>query len=111
MQLHLFCRSLLQRADIELNRNDANEEHGAKRKHVGEWDTDPDDMLLVLLVHSDADGLITPDHAGRLADRLEGLLVNIEPNAFRQLCMRTCTEKFIAGLRRAAAAGDPVRFH
>jgi recombination protein RecT len=41
-----------------------------EKNFMGEWDRMPPDPLIVLIVHSDCDGVIHPDHAGPLAARL-----------------------------------------
>lgn len=74
---------------------------------LGEWQDTPSDPLLVLLVHSDADGWIYPVQAGPLADRLEELLPQIPEHED----VRADTVQFIKGLRQAAEAGEPVGFH
>lgn len=105
----------------------------------GEWAETPADPLLVLIVHSDCDGVIRPAQALPLADRLEELLPDIAALPDEQRSsdgmtltkgadgdivvtrhpghiakrggMLECTKKFIAGLRAAAAAGEDVGFH
>lgn len=81
--------------------------------YQGEWDGKPPaDPLLILLIHSDCDGLIPAEYAGVLADRLQGLLPLLpsDPAPGHIGDWRRKTETFIAGLRRAAAAGEPVEF-
>lgn len=87
-----------------------------QKNYLGEWDEMPADPLLILIVHSDCDGEIKPEHAGPLADRLEEILPNIPDAADGgHIGCRggyvEATRKFIAGLRAAAAAGEPVDFH
>ena len=73
----------------------------------GNWDlVTPNDPLLVLMAHSDCDGKIFPKQATPLADRLEELLPNILDD-----WQSDRTRQFIAGLRDAAATGEPVQFH
>lgn len=107
--------------------------------YQGEWAETPEDPLIVLLVHSDCDGVIRPAQAAALADRLEALLPAIAALHDEQRMsdgavitktadgglhverrpghiharggMVKCTEKFIAGLRAAVAAGEDVDFH
>jgi hypothetical protein len=85
------------------------------RNFKGEWDDMPADPLILLIVHSDADGEIKPEHCVPLADRLEGLLPKLDGEGAGHIAarggFRGVTEKFIAGLRKAAAAGEPVYFH
>lgn len=84
----------------------------------GEWAETPHDPLIVLIAHSDCDGVIHPAQAAPLADRLEELLPKIAEYEDRsgghieaRGGMVKCTEKFIAGLRAAVAAGEDVDFH
>lgn len=81
-----------------------------RKNYDGEWDTAPDDPLLVLIVHSDCDGHIKPEHAGPLADRLQAIMDAMPPRGLHDDC-KPATERFIAGLRRAAAANERVEFH
>ena len=60
------------------------------------------DPLMYLLIHSDCDGVIKPEHGAPLADRLEELLPFVED--------KQRTEQFIAGLREAAQADEDVEF-
>lgn len=64
----------------------------------------------VLMGHSDCEGEIPADMCGPLADALEALLVRM-PESDLYDTARPATLRFIAGLRRAAAAGEPVEFH
>ncbi len=77
-----------------------------RRNYEGIWDTAPSDMLLVLFVHSDCDGVIKAEHCGPLADRLESLLPRMGEHYYAEI-----TQQFITGLRAAAAAGEDVDFH
>lgn len=107
--------------------------------YQGEWEETPSDPLLVLILHSDCDGVIKPAQGVPLANRLEELLPAIAALADEQRVsdgfsmtknadgsittarhpghinarggMVKCTEKFIAGLRAAAEAGEDVDFH
>lgn len=78
----------------------------------GDWEQTPSDPLLVLIAHSDCDGEILPAQALPLADRLEALLPLLEGDGGGHIgSYRAKTEQFIAGLRKAAAANEPVDFH
>lgn len=81
----------------------------------GEWpDGPPEDPLLILLVHSDCDGVIKAAHAPFLADRLERLLPEIAEDldgGGHVGFARETTQKFIDGLRAAADAGEDVDFY
>lgn len=82
--------------------------------YQGDWDHVPgDDPLIVLLGHSDCDGVIHPQHGALIADRLEELLPKLdERHAGGHIWnMREVTERFIAGLREAASLGEDVEFH
>lgn len=86
------------------------------KNYKGEWDEVPHDPLLLLIVHSDCDGEIKPEHATLLADRLEGILPNLpEDEGMGHIARRGgykgATQKFIDGLREAAKANEPVDFH
>ena len=87
----------------------------------GHWDETPDEILFVLIDHADYEGFIAHRHLGPLADRLTGLLpqigklqesgagdrdgIIVPPGPYRAI-----TERFINGLRAAAAKGDEVCF-
>jgi hypothetical protein len=79
----------------------------------GEWDETPADPLVVLIAHSDCDGVIHPEQAKPLADRLEELLPKL-PDAEgggHIGSWREKTQKFIDGLRVAAEANENLEFH
>lgn len=63
----------------------------------------------VLMAHSDCDGEIPAEMCGPIADALTLLLERMPPRGIYDT-MRPATERFIAGLRRAEAAGEPVVF-
>jgi hypothetical protein len=64
----------------------------------------------VLMAHSDCDGEIPADMCSPIADALEALLGRYMPPRALYDEPRPATERFIAGLRRAAAKGEPVAF-
>jgi hypothetical protein len=70
-----------------------------------------DDVLTVLLDHSDCEGEIDWRVCYRLADRLEALLPKLPERTHLPRCVREDTEQFIAGLRRAHADRENVEFH
>ncbi len=71
-----------------------------------------DDVLTELLNHSDCDGELEWQICGPLADRLEGLLPEIEGDGGGHLGnYKEKTIKFIAGLRLAAERQENVEFH
>lgn len=76
------------------------------------WECLKPDPLYVLLNHSDCDGEISPEDAGPLADRLEGLLDKLPkcPDEGHIGDWREKTQKFIDGLRLAASLGETVEF-
>jgi hypothetical protein len=82
----------------------------------GLWDEIPNDILVVLLAHSDEEGIITYFCAGLIADRLEELLPALSiashhaPGSVLQHAERERTVRFIAGLRKAADNHEPVNF-
>lgn len=81
----------------------------------GEWPTPPSDPLIVLIAHSDCDGVIHPEQAGPLADRLEELLPLLDEDGGGHLARmgghRGATVQFIQGLRAAVEAGEDLDFH
>jgi hypothetical protein len=84
----------------------------------GEWDSIPcntlgPDPLLFLIIHSDCEGHIEPEHCALLADRLEELLPAIgEQDGGGHLGdVGTATRRFINGCRAAAAEGERLEFH
>lgn len=86
--------------------------HIQEESLMGEWDRTPDDPLIVLIAHSDCEGVIHPAQAEPLASRLEyliGLLpadnVIVGVNDYRRK-----TQSFIDGLRLAVANGEDVEF-
>lgn len=75
------------------------------RNFQGWWDEDPADILDVLLVHSDCDGYIFPQHTEWLAKRLDELAPLIEDEVWRGNA-----HAFARGLRRAAEENEIVVF-
>lgn len=78
------------------------------------WPDVKSDPLVALLCHSDCDGELAPEICGPIADRLEQLMPALEKIGDLGGHIGdfgTKTRTFIAGLRRAAAAGEPVDFH
>ena len=79
----------------------------------GEWSRTPPDPLIVLFAHSDYDGVIHPEQAGPLANRLEELLPKLvelgdAPGHIGNWAEKT--QAFIDGLRLAARLGEDVVF-
>ncbi len=66
-----------------------------------------------LLYHSDCDGDIAPERCGPIADALEALipLMPDEDGGGHVRNWRETTQRFVNGLRAAAAAGEPLDFH
>lgn len=82
----------------------------------GDWpDGPPEDPLLLLIVHSDCDGHLAPEHAEFLAMRLEQLME--QPNFPQGDVLghienwQKRTQQFVHGLRRASDAGETVEFY
>lgn len=79
---------------------------------MGQWDHMPEDPLVIIQAHSDCDGEIPWQFCGPLADRLEQLLPKLpDGHGVRELSLQSATQRFIDGLREAAAAQEPVDFH
>lgn len=77
------------------------------------WTIFEADPLVKLLYHSDCDGSIASADCGPIADRLTTLLPLL-PDAEdggHIGVWREKTQRFIDGLRAAAAAGEDVEFH
>ena len=87
--------------------------HIVPKNYEGEWDETPADPLIMLIAHSDCDGVIHPEHAGPLADRLEELLPMLpEGDGGGHIgSWRDKTRTFIDGLRAALAADEDVEFY
>jgi hypothetical protein len=77
------------------------------------WDCLKPSALHELLYHSDCDGEIAPDRCGPIADALEELLPLLPSGEGGGHIgnWRAKTEQFIAGLRSAAYANEPLDFH
>lgn len=76
----------------------------------GEWKSTPKEPLMILIAHSDCEGVIHPDQAGPLADRLEQLLDKL-PSVSNAEFWRYKTQRFIDGLRLAVENSENVDFH
>jgi hypothetical protein len=82
-------------------------------KLFGDWDKVPDDPLLVLIAHSDCEGVIHPREAKALAGRIEQLLPLLPKGdgGGHIYDWQVVTQKFIAGLREASNNNEDVEFH
>ena len=77
----------------------------------GYWGETPDDPLIVLIAHSDCEGVIMPEQATPLADRLEELLPLLDAERRGPIeSDAEITRRFIDGLRSAASEDEPVEF-
>lgn len=79
----------------------------------GEWETPPDDPLLVLLIHSDCDGKIPVAYCEHLATRLEQIIPNLRETGEGHLRfggVKGAAQRFANGLRAAAQANEDVEF-
>lgn len=90
--------------------------HIPERALMGDWSglDAPKDPLMYLIAHSDCEGEIRPEQAAPLADALEALLPKLKGVPGGGHIGPSFTEKtktFIAGLRRAVAANEPLEFH
>ena len=70
---------------------------------------DQDVPINVLMAHSDCDGIIEADICESLASALQALVDKMPARGIYDV-MKPATERFIAGLRLAAAAGEDVEF-
>ena len=97
---------------------------------VGEWESLPEDPLVILVAHSDCDGVIPVPALLPLADRLDEIASRMgtadgqksdswleqsghaeRPARADYDGTRAATARFAAGLRLAAARNEPVEFH
>jgi hypothetical protein len=87
--------------------------HITEKNLAGKWDETPADPLIVLIAHSDCDGKIYPKQAVPLADRLEELLPLLpqDRDGGHIGDWRKTTQRFIDGLRKAAANREAVDFY
>ena len=78
----------------------------------GEWARTPDDPLIVLIAHSDCEGVIHPAQADALAKRLEELipLLPEEKDRGHIGSWRAKTQQFVDGLREAVERNEDVEF-
>lgn len=83
----------------------------------GDWPEPPQDPLIVLLVHSDCEGVIRAEHAARLAGRIGELLTRIPPEQYDTIKrtnewteLRQQAQQFMDGLWAAHNAGEDVLF-
>ena len=74
---------------------------------LGQWDNDPNDVLDVLMVHSDCEGIIPHRFCMPLAHRLADLapLMSKHKRAYDN------TMQFVTGLLKADLNGDDLEFH
>lgn len=84
----------------------------AQTDYMGKWKQDPDDVIWVLLAHSDCEGHIKERFLLPLADRLEALVPAVDHNEFGGYSgyARNRTQQFVDGLRLAASEGKRVKF-
>ena len=80
---------------------------------AGEWNECPDDPLIILIAHSDCDGLIMHEHTIALAERLEELLPALTGMDLGGHVGNVVekTQTFIDGLHCAFEACEDVEFH
>jgi hypothetical protein len=70
------------------------------------------DPLMLLIVHSDCDGVLHPYHAKLIADRVEELipLLPVEAEGRHRGYYAEKAQQLVDGFRRAHAAGEEVVF-
>lgn len=74
----------------------------------GEWEQDPDDPLLALLVHSDCDGMLPARLCGLVADRVEELAEDaFEDSPYRY---DDHARRFVDDLRHCAESDHDLMF-
>lgn len=86
--------------------------HITEANLFGLWPDPPHDPLIVLFAHSDCEGQIVPENAAPLADALAALLPKLEGDLGGHVGdIKHKTQLFIAGLRAAVEADEPLEFH
>ena len=79
----------------------------------GYWDETPADPLMVLIAHADESGFIYERELRAVRERLLEMIPIIEekdPELFAWHGVLARTHKFILGIDRALAAGEPLEF-
>lgn len=76
---------------------------------AGDYD-DQSQPINILMLHSDCEGEIAAKDCAPIADALQAILDKMPARGTYDQA-RPATERFIAGLRAASAAGEPVDFH
>lgn len=83
-----------------------------ERESLGFWtyyEGEEIDPLIVLLAHSDTEGVILPSDAARIADRLDDIIPNL-PLSFEEIDVIGTTTRFVNGLRLAVDSQQPLLF-
>lgn len=77
------------------------------------WEPYKNDVISVLLNHSDCDGWIPAEYCGPLADRIEEILPKMPTGdgGGHIYDWTETTQRFIDGLRLAASQNEDVEFH
>lgn len=82
---------------------------------MGRWTQDPEDVIWVLLAHSDCEGEIKKRFLLPLADRLEGLLDSLDTGEGQGLdysfSPQGRAKQFVSGLRLASSENKKVKFY
>lgn len=76
----------------------------------GDWESIPEDPLVILLAHHDHEGHLYPEHAALIADRLEAVAPGLKHIRHDMYWMETRTQKAIAALRSAARDHEVMKF-
>ena len=78
----------------------------------GHWSEPPEDAIIPLLLHYDNEGILDPEIAGPMAERIEEALEGI-PDTDTMIPgrrPRSMAQEFASGLREAAESGRPMEF-
>ena len=121
ISFNLFRRQLAELANYYVHDGmtmwDLDRRQAPKGASGGDWPEPPLDPLIVLLVHSDCDGVIRAEHAAPLAGRIGELLTRIPPQQYDTIKrinewtrLRRQAEQFMDGLWAAHNAGEDVVF-
>lgn len=79
--------------------------------YLGDWESDPLDIIDVLMIHSDCEGEIPHRFTGPLAARLDGFRQQMTAETDPDGYLRAATTRFVNGLLDACARGEAVDFH
>lgn len=102
---HRFRRNLAQRIGVDLDEYIGYSKTGTKELSSIEHD------IMPLLNHSDCDGILTPEEAGRIAKGLQQILDSYDESIPADWDMKDKIEQFRDGCLEAARYNETIDFH